>query len=126
MSDLLQTGSELLNDLLESHAAQTASLSRVGSTTNAAVLVTLGETEFPRVGQDGLTTEERTQDLLVNVDQYTLDAAQAEPEPGDVLTVSGIGRFVVDSPGGNEPAWRYSGRHNNRYRIHTRFAQAST
>lgn len=124
MSDLLQTGAQFLNDRLETHVSQTAVLEREGSTTNPAVLVTLGETEFPRLSQDGLTTEDRTQDLLANVPQYTLDGVEVEPEPGDVLTIAGIGRFVVTAPGGNEPAWRYSDRHNTRYRIHTRLAQA--
>lgn len=125
MSDLLQTGSAFLGERLEDYASQTASLTR-GSASNASVLVTLGESEFPRASQDGLTVEDRVQDLLVNVDQYTLSSVEVEPEPGDVLTIAGVGRFEVCSPGGTEPAWRYSDRHNTRYRIHTRLAQAST
>jgi len=79
----------------------------------------LGESEFPRTDSEGLTTEEISQDFILMVSELILDEVAVEPEPGDQIEVDGFGTFAVRSPGGSEPAWRFSDPTRKLYRIHT-------
>lgn len=119
MADMLQSGMAWLSGRLQSNASQAVTYRR-GAVSNASVLATLGQSEFPRESQEGLTTEERTQDFLIAVSQLTLSSAAITPEPGDIVVVADVGTFEVCSPGNNAPAWRYSDPYHTLIRIHTR------
>ena len=119
MADFLKTGVQWLAGQIKDHASQPVTYRR-GASENSNILATLGESEFPRESREGLTTEERTQDFLISVADLTLGSTQVTPEPGDQVVVSGLGTFEVTSPGGSEPAWRYSDSFHTILRIHTR------
>lgn len=124
MADLLRSGMSWLSARLQDSASQTATYRR-GEVSNSSVLATLGQSEFPRESQEGLTTEERTQDFIVAVSQLTLEGSAITPEPGDQIEVADIGTFEVCSPGSSSPAWRYSDPFHKLIRIHTREIEAS-
>lgn len=119
MSDMLQSGLSWMAGQLNDHASRMVTYVR-GNLENAEVPATLGQSEFPKESQQGLTTQERTQDFLIKTSKLTLDNQAILPEPGDRIVVTGLGTFEVCSPGGNEPDWRYSDAHHLILRIHTR------
>lgn len=118
MGDLLKDGMTWLAGELKDHVSQTATYRR-GVDENPNVQVTLGESEFPRESSEGLTTEERTQDVLITAADLTLSSVTITPEPGDEIEIAGLGTFVVEAPGGTEPAWRWSDPNHILLRAHT-------
>lgn len=118
MPDLLQTGQVWLAQQLKSHVSRSVTYRR--GIDEVTLQATLGESEFPRESTEGLTTEDRTQDFLILASDLVLSAVTVTPEPGDQIELTGMGTFEVTSPGGSEPAWRYSGPHRLMLRIHSR------
>ena len=118
MPDLLQTGQVWLAQQLKAHVSRTVTYRR--GIDEVTVQATLGESEFPRESSEGLTTEDRTQDFLILTSDLVFSAVTITPEPGDEIELTDVGTFEVTSPGGSEPAWRFSGPHRLLLRIHTR------
>lgn len=66
----------------------------------------------------------RVRDFLIEASAYGFGAGAVEPEPGDyvreTLADGSVEVFEVMSPGGREPAWRWSDRGRTTYRVHTK------
>lgn len=123
MADMLARGMEWLTGQLRQHASQEVTYT-LGSLTITAVPATIGESTFERESQDGLRTDVRSKDFLIPTADLQVDGTPVEPEPGALITVPGLGTYEVFTPGGSEPAWRYSDPHRTMLRIHTREIEA--
>jgi len=84
-------------------------------------IATIGTTRRDQQSADGLISKKQVRDFLIDVADLVLDGAAVEPQRDDVIEeTDGETVFVywVQSPGGSEPAWRYSDRHRITWRIH--------
>jgi hypothetical protein len=122
MTNLLSTGSAWLASKLKSHASQDATYYFRGGAT-CSLSVTVGTSEFTRGRADDIVSEARVVDFLFEAADLLLNDEQVEPRAGDIIKTTHNGsesRFEVVSPGGDEPAWRFSDPNRVRVRVHTR------
>lgn len=122
MSDRSQAAIEHLRDRLEAKFGVSITYRR-GSDT-VALTATVG-TELLRITEsDGRVRTLRTErDYLITAADLVINSAVTTPARGDLIdeTIAGVTkRFTVLSPGGQEPAWRYSDRRRVRLRVHTK------
>ncbi len=120
MTDLLQSGSDWLADVLQQDAAQTVTYHR--GVDSVSVSATIGR-KADRVNSDhDLIVSYSDRDFLIQANDLVLDGAQIEPKRGDKIKQTDadgtVHVYEVSSPG-DEPCWRWSDRFHVLRRIHT-------
>jgi len=111
MTDLLDTASEWLEDMCETHRGRTVTYARGALT--AEVTAVLGRTLFSLLDESGFATEYESRDYIIPVSALV---AFGDPEAFDTVT-DGRVTYEVAAPGG-EPSWRYTDGYRRTFRIH--------
>ncbi len=120
MADLLETGSNWLQDQRTQHMSRTVSYERGIDT--VSVSATVGRTVFEIDDGHGVIQRHEARDFLVLADDLVLVGSKVLPQPGDrIRETQGTTVFVYEvmAPG-NEPVWRYSDPYRKTLRIHTK------
>ena len=117
MSDLLQRGSQWLEQMRNAHCASEVEYRR--GEDGYAVNATFGKTDFEVADESGLTVGGHVWDFLILADQ-----AVSEPQVGDVIVANGQRYEVMNL--GSEGCWRWSDPYRQTYRIHTKDIGADT
>jgi hypothetical protein len=120
MTDLLQKGSDWLEDMRETHVTRLAAYVR--GTDSVEIAVTVGRTVFSIDKGGGAMERVEARDYLVTASALILDGAAILPKAGDrILEADGDKAYVheVMAPG-NEPCWRWSDPYRKTLRIHTK------
>lgn len=93
-------------------------------TESAEAIAVPAETRFEMPTDFDFVGMLRVRDWLIAADAYGFGAGVVEPAPGDLIRETledgGVEVFEVMSPGGREPAWRWSDRQRNTLRVHTK------
>jgi hypothetical protein len=116
--NMMSKGSAWLSGKLQGFASQAAFYQRGQQC--LPIQVTVGDSEFTRRRADDISNEHRVVDFLFPAS--SIHAVFHEPSAGDFIETDYLGEkrlFEVLSPGGDEPAWRYSDPHRNMIRVHT-------
>lgn len=82
-----------------------------------------GASRYETDSGDGLKLETVSEDFLIGASSLTLNGSTVEPKAGDTIEQELGGKrltFEVMSPGGDEPAWRYSDAGRTQLRVHTK------
>jgi len=121
MTDLLQQGSEFLEDQRHKHMMRPVTYLRGGE--SAQVQATVGRTVFEQQDQFGAIQRTETRDYLVRAQDLVLGGAQALPGAGDrVREPSGTAALLYEVMSiGSEPPFRFSDPERTTLRIHTTF-----
>ena len=120
MGDLLQTGSEWLEDQRVKHMTRSVLYGR--GTSSVEVSATIGRTQFDVDDGYGVLERIESRDYLILTGDLVLDGEVTLPERGDrIRETAGTQTFVYEvmAPG-KEPAWRYSDPYRQTLRIHTK------
>jgi len=122
MSDLLQQGTQFLED--QRHQHMTRPVTYLRGADSVALNATVGRTVFDQQDQFGVIQRTETRDYLVRAaDLVFVAGEQALPQVGDrVREPSGTGALLYEvmAPG-NEPPFRFSDPERLTLRIHTKF-----
>lgn len=116
--NMMSNGSAWLSEKLQAHTSQPAFYQR--GQQSVEIQVTVGESEFTRQRSDDINNEQRVVDFLFPASG--IHSVFHEPNAGDYIETEYLGEkrlFEILSPGGEEPAWRYSDPHRNMVRVHT-------
>lgn len=120
MADLLQQGSDWLEDMREAHA--TRPVAYVRGVDSVEIFATVGRTVFSIDKGSGVMERIEARDYLVTASALTLGGVVILPKAGDrILEAEGDKAYVheVMAPGG-EPCWRWSDPYRKTLRIHTK------
>lgn len=120
MADLLQKGSDWLEDMRTAHASRPVVYVR--GTDSVEVAATVGRTVFRLDKGYGVIERVEARDYLVSGADLVLGGAVALPKAGDrIREIDGDKAFVYEvmAPGG-EPCWRWSDPYRRTLRIHTK------
>ncbi len=120
MADLLETGSNWLQDQRTQHMSRSVTYERGIDT--VALSATVGRTVFEIDDGRGVSQRHEARDFLVLADDLVLAGSKTLPQAGDrVRETQGTTVFVYEvmAPG-NEPVWRYSDPYRKTLRIHTK------
>jgi hypothetical protein len=120
MADLLQQGSDWLEDMRSAHAARPVVYLR--GTDALGVAATVGKTVFRLDKGYGLTERVEARDYLILGSSLALNGEAFLPQAGDrIREISGDQAFIYEvmAPGG-EPCWRWSDPYRRTLRIHTK------
>ncbi|HHK41649.1 MAG TPA: hypothetical protein ENJ50_04445 [Planctomycetaceae bacterium] len=120
MADLLETGSNWLQDQRTQHMSRTVTYERGIDTVSLSA--TVGRTVFEIDDGRGVIQRHEARDFLVLADDLVLAGSKTLPQAGDrVRETQGTTVFVYEvmAPG-NEPVWRYSDPYRKTLRIHTK------
>lgn len=120
MSDVLEAGSNWLQQQRKQHASREVTYRRSSKFVKA--LATVGRTQFEQDDGTGAIIRTEVRDYLIDVDDLLLGGDKAVPERGDrIEEVDGDQRFIYEVvPMGSEPHWRYSDPYRTTFRIHTK------
>lgn len=126
MADLLEQGSNWLEDQRTKHASRTVKYKR--GVDSVDVPASIGRTEFEIDDGFGVLQKFESRDYLVLAADLVLGGWPVLPERGDrieetVGTTSYV--YEVMAPG-KEPAWRYSDPYRKTLRIHTKQVEVQT
>lgn len=120
MADLLDAGSQWLDQQRTAHMTRTVTYERGAS--SVEVPATLGRTLFEQVDRMGLVQRTESRDFLVLAADLVLDGSEATPKAGDRIrdaAGSAVQLYEVMAPG-SEPPFRYSDPYRRTLRIHTK------
>lgn len=120
MADLLERGSNWLEDQRTLHATRTVTYQRGAETVDLPA--SIGRTEFEADDGFGVIEKTESRDFLVLAADLVLAGATVLPERGDrIRETQGGATFVheVLAPG-SVPHWRYSDPYRRTLRIHTK------
>ena len=120
VADLLQQGSNWLEDMREAHA--TRPVVYVRGTDSVEVAATVGRTVFRLDKGYGVMERVEARDYLVLGSAMALSGAAILPKAGDrIREIEGGKAYVYEvmAPGG-EPCWRWSDPYRRTLRIHTK------
>jgi len=120
MPDLLETGSNWLENQRHQHMTRTVLYQRGTDTVELAA--TIGRTVFEQADEFGVIHRIESRDYLVPTVDLVLASVPALPKAGDrIRETAGDQVFVYEvmAPG-NEPPWRYSDPYRRTLRIHTK------
>lgn len=118
MADVLREGAKWLTGQMQDHASGTAVYCR-STEEPIEIAVTRGETAFRTQDLSGMSILIRSIDFLFAAADLDFGHGPAEPRDGDTIEIEGR-RYVVRQAVSGEAAWRYSGPHGDRLRVHTR------
>jgi len=122
---MLAKGAGFLRRCLEAAASVTVTVRRSPSAFTAGVPAAIGRSEFDQIDLGGgvLLDETRTVDFLIPASEYKVGLpGPVEPARGDEIDVtydSATTTYLVTSPGGHRPAWRWSDTSREVLRVHT-------
>ena len=120
MPDLLETGSNWLQDQRTRHMSRTVSYERGAD--SVSLSATVGRTMFEIEDGHGVVQRHEARDFLVLADDLVLAGSNALPQAGDrIRETQGAMVFVYEvmAPG-SEPVWRYGDPYRKTLRIHTK------
>ena len=120
MTDLLQKGSEWLEEQRTRHAASTVQYVR--GSRSVEITATIGRTTFEVDNGYGVLVRHQSRDFLALAAELILEGELVLPERGDrIRETQGDTTFVYEvmAPG-KEPCWRYSDPYRKSLRIHTK------
>ncbi len=120
MADLLETGSNWLQDQRTRHMSRTVSYERGAD--SVSLSATVGRTLFEIEDGHGVVQRHEARDFLVLADDLVLAGSKALPQAGDrIRETQGATVFVYEvmAPG-SEPVWRYGDPYRKTLRIHTK------
>ncbi len=125
MPDLLQRGSDWLEDQRTQHATRLVTYQRgvVGDGPSVQVQATIGKTAFDVDNGAGALLRVESRDYLVLTADLVLNGEQTPPKQGDTIRESAGGMvmvYEVMAPGG-APHFRFSDPYRKTLRIHTKF-----
>ena len=122
MIDLLQRGSDWLEDQRTKHATRVIVYQRGEGGSSVEVQATIGKTEFDVDNGAGVLLRVESRDYLILTADLVLDGEQTAPKQGDLIReVVGEREYVYEvmAPGG-APHFRYSDPYRKTLRIHTK------
>ena len=126
MTDILERGSNWLEDQRVAHASRPVIYQRGESTVE--VPASIGRTEFEIDNGVGILERTESRDFLVPAVSLVLNDTQTLPKRGDRIRET-IGTvtftYEVMAPG-KEPPWRYSDAYRRTLRIHTKLIGTET
>ena len=120
MSDLLQRGSDWLEEKRTQHASRF--IAYVRGAQSVELSATVGRTTFEVDDGYGVLVRHESRDFLLLAADLVLDAGQTLPQRGDrIREMQGpqVVVYEVTAPG-SEPCWRYSDPYRKTLRIHTK------
>lgn len=120
MADLLQTGSDWLEDQRVKHLTRSVIYQR--GTSSVEVSATIGRTVFEVDDGFGVLERIESRDYLILAEQLVLDGQPTFPERGDRIRETDGAKTVVYEvmAPGKEPHWRYSAPYRKTLRVHTK------
>jgi len=121
VADLLQQGSEFLEDQRHRHMTRPVVYLRGGD--SVELDATVGRTVFEQADQFGVIQRTETRDYLVRAQDLVLGGGETTPKAGDrVREPSGTAALLYEVMSiGNEPPYRFSDPERTTLRIHTKF-----
>jgi hypothetical protein len=120
MTDLLQRGSDWLEDQRTRHISREVIYQR--GNTSVELPATIGRTVFEQADDHGMIHKLESRDFLVLRTDLVLSGVQTLPQSGDRVRDPDEGAtqvYEVMAPG-NEPPFRYSDPYRKTLRIHTK------
>ena len=120
MADLLETGSNWLQDQRKKHATRTVTYRR--GVDSVSVQATVGRTVFEQDDGSGVIIRTEVRDYLIDTADLVLAGQLALPERGDRIEEIEAGKkFTYEVMTlGTEPHWRYSDAYRKTLRVHTK------
>ncbi|HMO16234.1 MAG TPA: hypothetical protein PKD64_18960 [Pirellulaceae bacterium] len=120
MSDILEAGSNWLQEQRKKHATRSVLYRR--NTESVLVSATVGRTVFEQDDGAGAIIRTEVRDYLIDTEELVLAGVQVLPERGDrIEEIQEGATFVYEvMPIGKEPHWRYSDPYRRTLRIHTK------
>ena len=120
MGDILQRGSDWLENQRHTHATRTVTYKR--GVDSVSLAATIGRTIFEIDNGHGVLERIESRDYLVLAIDLVLDGSPVVPQRGDRIRETQNGTtyvYEVMSPG-KEPEWRWSDPYRKTLRIHTK------
>ena len=120
MANLLQTGSDWLEEQRHSHLTLSVTYGR--GSDSVTLDATIGRTVFESINDYGVIEKTVSRDYLIRASDLILDSVLTLPQRGDqVDEVDGSSTYVYEvmAPG-REPVYRYSDPYRKTIRIHTK------
>jgi len=124
--DLLQKGSDWLEEKRTQHASRVISYVRGAQSVDLSA--TIGKTTFEVDDGYGVLVRHESRDFLVLATDLILDTQQTLPQRSDrIRETQGDQVFIyeVTAPG-NEPCWRYSDPYRKTLRVHSKEVDVET
>ena len=120
MSDILEAGSNWLQQQRKKHATRDVTYLR--GTETVSVRATVGRTLFEQDDGAGVIVRTEVRDYLIDSVDLVLGGNQVLPEKGDrIEEAEGVSLYVYEVMSiGTEPHWRYSDPYRTTLRIHTK------
>ncbi|MCA9178645.1 MAG: hypothetical protein KDB14_29490 [Planctomycetales bacterium] len=120
MADLLQTGSNWLQDQRKKHITRTVTYRR--GVDSVLAQATVGRTVFEQDDGSGVIVRTEVRDYLIDTADLVLAGQPALPERGDRIEEIESGKkFTYEVMTlGTEPHWRYSDPYRKTLRVHTK------
>jgi len=120
--DLLQRGSDWLEDQRTKHATRSVVYQRGEGGSSIEVQATIGKTQFDVDNGAGVLLRVESRDYLILTTNLVLDGEQTAPKQGDLIRET-VGEreyvYEVMAPGG-APHFRHSDPYRKTLRIHTK------
>ncbi|MBI1374496.1 MAG: hypothetical protein GC159_17400 [Phycisphaera sp.] len=123
MTDLLQHGSDWLEDQRTRHMTRAVQYTRPSDATATVLNATVGQTSFRLADEYGAVIRHVSRDYVFLAAALVLNGVPTEPKRGDQIkeVVDGFMlTYEVMGPGGDEPDWRYSDAYSKAIRVHTK------
>lgn len=120
MADILQRGSDWLENQRHTHATRTVTYER--SMDSVSMAATIGRTIFEVDNGHGVLERIESRDFLVLATDLLLAGVPVLPQRGDrIRETQGANTYVYEvmAPG-KEPEWRWSDPYRKTLRIHTK------
>ena len=120
MTDILQRGSDWLEDQRNTHATRTVTYER--GVESVSLAATIGRTIFEVDNGHGVLERIESRDFLVLAVDLVIAGSSVLPQRGDrIRETQGVTTYVYEvmSPG-KEPQWRWSDPYRKTLRIHTK------
>jgi len=124
--DLLQQGSDWLQQMRNTHASQPVTYSRGAE--EVTLNATIGKTTYEVDDEYGVRVQAEVIDFLIMADDMVLGGEKLLPEPGDKISVTrgvDIVVFEVMSLAG-QGHYRFSDSYGQTLRVHTRQVDRET
>ncbi len=120
MADILETGSNWLQDQRKNHATREVTYRR--GVDSVSVQATVGRTVFEQDDGSGVIVRTEVRDYLIDTVDLVLAGQPALPERGDRVEEIDAGKKLTYEvmPLGTEPHWRYSDPYRKTLRVHTK------
>ena len=126
MADILERGSNWLQNQRHAHATQTVTYER--SVDSVGLAATIGRTMFEIDNGHGVLERIESRDYLLLANDLVIAGFPVLPQRGDrIRETQGTTTYVYEvmAPG-QEPAWRWSDAYRKTLRIHTKHISTET